>query len=104
MQDQDRLRRDERDVPHWDLECDVLVVGYGCAGACAAIEAAEAGAQVVVLERAGGAGGTSALSGGFLYLGGGTSLQRALGFDDDAENMFKYMMAACGPRRRSPAR
>jgi len=98
MQDQDRLRRDERDVPHWDLECDVLIVGYGCAGACAAIEAAEAGAEVVVLERAGGAGGTSALSGGFLYLGGGTPLQRALGFDDDAENMFKYMMAACGPR------
>jgi len=56
MQDQDRLRRDERDVPHWDLECDVLIVGYGCAGACAAIEAAEAGAEVVVLERAGGAG------------------------------------------------
>jgi len=97
MQEQETLRRDERDVSRWDLECDVVVVGFGCAGACAAIEAAEAGADVVVLERAGGAGGTSALSGGFLYLGGGTPLQRALGFEDDPENMFKYMMAACGP-------
>ena len=97
MQDLDLLRRDERDVSCWDVDCDVLIVGFGIAGACAAIEAAEAGARVVVLDRAGGAGGTSALSGGFLYLGGGTPLQRALGFEDDAENMFDYMMAACGP-------
>lgn len=91
-------RADARDVKHWDVETDVLVVGMGCAGASAAIEAAEAGSDVLALERAGGAGGTSAMSGGFLYLGGGTPLQRALGFEDDVENMFKYMMAACGPR------
>jgi 3-oxo-5alpha-steroid 4-dehydrogenase len=35
-----------------------------------------------VLERAGGGGGTSAMSGGVLYLGGGTALQKACGFED----------------------
>jgi 3-oxo-5alpha-steroid 4-dehydrogenase len=91
------LRRDARDVGRFDLECDVLVVGFGCAGACAAIEAAAAGARVLVVERSGGPGGTSINSGGFLYLGGGTALQKALGYEDSAENMFRYMMAACGP-------
>src|SRR6056297_4271482 len=93
----EQLRRDERDVAAWDHEVDVLVVGYGCAGVCAAIEAREAGARVLVLERAGGPGGTSISSGGFVYAGGGTVLQKALGYEDSAENMFRYMMAACGP-------
>ena len=97
MNDWTGLRRDERDVATWDIEVDVLVVGYGCAGVCAAIEAREAGAEVLILERAGGPGGTSINSGGFLYLGGGTALQKALGYDDSPENMFRYMMAACGP-------
>src|SRR5687767_6627822 len=53
-------------VPHWDLDADVVVVGLGCAGASAAIEARTAGADVVILERAGAGGGTSAMSGGVL--------------------------------------
>lgn len=78
-------------------ETDVLVVGLGCAGASAAIEAARAGARVDVLERAGAGGGSSALSGGEFYLGGGTSVQRGCGFDDDTESMFAYLTAALGP-------
>ncbi len=35
----------------WDMEADVVVVGLGGAGACAAIEAHDAGAKVVVLEK-----------------------------------------------------
>ncbi len=35
----------------WDLETDVLIVGYGGAGAVSAIEAADAGAQVMILEK-----------------------------------------------------
>ncbi len=35
----------------WDQETDVLVIGYGGAGACAAIAAADAGAQVLILEK-----------------------------------------------------
>ena len=90
-------RLDERDVGRWDAEVDVLVVGYGCAGVCAAIEARGADTDVLVLERASGPGGTSINSGGFVYAGGGTSLQKALGYEDTPENMYAYMMAACGP-------
>lgn len=79
-----------------DHEVDVLVVGFGCAGAAAALEAARAGARVAVLDRAGG-GGSSALSGGELYLGGGTPVQRACGFDDDPDQMYAYLYAALGP-------
>ncbi|MEE4492773.1 FAD-dependent oxidoreductase [Streptomyces sp. BE230] len=84
-------------VGHYDAETDVLVVGFGCAGAAAAYEAAAAGADVLVLERAGGPGGSSALSGGELYLGGGTPVQRACGFEDSADDMFAYLDAALGP-------
>lgn len=35
----------------WDREADVVVVGFGGAGACAAIAAADAGASVVLLEK-----------------------------------------------------
>ena len=90
--------RPSAEVASWHRETDVLVIGLGCAGACAALGAAEAGAGVLVLERASGGGGTSALSGGVLYLGGGTPIQRACGYEDDAEQMFRYLMASCGPR------
>ncbi|MFI6517680.1 FAD-dependent oxidoreductase [Spirillospora sp. NPDC050679] len=85
------------EVGAFDHECDVLVVGFGCAGAAAAFEAASAGARVLVLERAGGPGGSSAMSGGELYLGGGTEIQRACGFDDTPDEMFAYLEAALGP-------
>jgi 3-oxo-5alpha-steroid 4-dehydrogenase len=84
-------------VERFDREVDVLVVGLGCAGAAAAIEAAKAGSAVLVLERASGPGGSSALSGGELYLGGGTSVQKACGFEDDSDNMFAFLRAALGP-------
>lgn len=84
-------------VTRYDVETDVLVVGYGCAGASAAFEAASAGARVLVLERAGGPGGSSALSGGELYLGGGTPVQTACGFQDTADDMFGYLRTALGP-------
>ncbi len=85
------------EVASFDHEVDVLVVGHGCAGAAAAMEARRAGASVVVLERASGPGGSSGQSGGELYLGGGTAVQRACGFEDDADNMFAFLSAALGP-------
>lgn len=87
-----------REVARFDDECEVLVVGQGAAGAAAALEARAAGAEVLALERASAGGGTSALSGGVLYLGGGTPLQKECGFEDSPEEMFKYLMASCGPR------
>jgi 3-oxo-5alpha-steroid 4-dehydrogenase len=89
--------RRESEVSRWDAEADVIVVGLGSAGACAAIEAADAGAQVLVLERFSGGGGTTALSTGLIYLGGGTPVQKACGFEDTPEEMYKYLMAASGP-------
>lgn len=86
------------EVQRWDAEADVVVVGFGCAGACAAIEAAEAGADVLLLERASGGGGTSANSGGLIYMGGGTPVQKACGFEDTPDEMFKFLMAALGPQ------
>ena len=90
------LIRDAADVKRWDEEVDVLVVGLGAAGAAASLEAAAQGAETLVLEGASGGGGTSAMSGGVIYLGGGTGLQRACGFEDSAEEMFKYLMASSG--------
>ncbi|MCW2760681.1 MAG: hypothetical protein JWR85_882 [Marmoricola sp.] len=81
------------DVETWSDEVDVVVVGFGIAGACAALEAARGGASVILLERAAEYGGTSAMSGGHFYLGGGTAVQRATGVEDSAEEMFKYLMA-----------
>ena len=70
-----------REVTRWSAETDVIVVGFGAAGASAAIEAARAGAHVALFEATSGDGGTSALSGGEIYLGGGggTPIQRAAG-------------------------
>lgn len=84
-------------VTDWDLRADVVVAGYGIAGVCAAIEAARAGAEVLILERTGGWGGAAAMAGGFIYLGGGTPLQQALGFEDTPENMETFLLAALGP-------
>lgn len=81
------------DVETWSDEVDVVVVGFGIAGACAALEAARAGASVILLERAAEYGGTSAMSGGHFYLGGGTAVQQATGIEDSAEEMVKYLMA-----------
>jgi len=80
---------------HWDIEADVVVVGFGAAGACAALEAAAAGRSVVVLDRFAG-GGATALSGGVVYAGGGTPQQRAAGVTDTAAAMFGYLRTEVG--------
>ena len=81
-----------RAVPSFDLETDVVVVGFGAAGSCAALEARAAGADVIALDRASGSGGTTNLATGHFYLGGGTRPQRANGFEDTADAMFRYLM------------
>ncbi|MEV2223557.1 FAD-binding protein [Nocardia vinacea] len=77
----------------WDVTAEVIVVGFGIAGACAAISAAEAGARVLLLERTGAAGGASALAAGHFYLGGGTPVQQATGYADSVEAMIAYLEA-----------
>ena len=48
----------------WDRAADVVCVGYGGAGAVAAIEAHDAGAKVLILEKMARGGGNTAVSGG----------------------------------------
>ena len=84
-------------ITAWDHEADVVIAGYGIAGAAAAVEAASAGAEVLVLERAGAWGGAASMAGGFVYLGGGTPIQKACGFDDSVDNMTTFLNVAMGP-------
>ena len=79
----------------WDIGADVVVVGFGGAGACAALEASAQGRSVVVLDRFAG-GGATALSGGIVYAGGGTAQQRAAGVTDTAAAMFGYLRTEAG--------
>ena len=81
---------------HWDASADVVVMGSGVAGTAAAIEARRAHAEVLLLEKFHVPGGSSSLSGGVCYMGGGTPLQKALGFSDSIEDMYNYMVAASG--------
>jgi len=80
-------------VKEWSDDVDVVVIGFGIAGGCAAVSAAAEGARVLVLERAAAAGGTTSMAGGHFYLGGGTAVQKATGHDDSPEEMYKYLVA-----------
>ncbi len=79
------------DVERWDDEADVIVVGFGGAGVVASLEALDQGADVLAVDRFGG-GGSTAMSGGTLYAAGSRH-QKAAGFEDTAEEMFKYLSA-----------
>ena len=74
----------------------MLVVGHGVAGGAAAIEAARAGADTLVLERMTRGGGATALSTGLTYFGGGTRVQQACGFRDSVEDMRDSVALAAG--------
>lgn len=78
-----------------ELFADVVIVGFGAAGACAALEAADAGAEVIIVERFAG-GGASAVSGGVVYAGGGTAQQRDAGVDDSVDAMYAYLRLEAG--------
>ncbi|HEY7067721.1 MAG TPA: FAD-dependent oxidoreductase [Chloroflexota bacterium] len=54
---------------HWDLDYDVVVAGYGYAGAMAAMTAHDAGARVALFEKMAHPGGNSILSGGACLVG-----------------------------------
>jgi succinate dehydrogenase/fumarate reductase flavoprotein subunit len=71
---------------NWDVEVDIVVVGYGAAGAVAAIEAAELGKDVLLLEKMPFPGGLSAASAG------------GLRYATNAEDAFAYLKATCAGR------
>lgn len=77
-----------------DTEVDILVIGFGAAGAVAALQAHELGASVLLIDRFDG-GGTTARSGGVVYAGA-TRFQAEAGFDDDIGNMERYLRTEVG--------
>lgn len=84
------------DALQWDIETDVAVIGAGCAGAVAALEAKANGAKVLLVDRFVG-GGASGMSGGIMYYGGGTKYQQQAGYTDTPQIMFNYLKKeTCG--------
>ncbi len=77
------------------MDFDVVVVGSGASGMTAALRAAKSGLTVAVLEKADHFGGTTAISGGGIWVPG--SLQaRAAGLDDSAELARRYVLGVIG--------
>jgi fumarate reductase flavoprotein subunit len=76
----------------WSRTTDVVVVGGGLAGFAAALSAAEAGVQVLLIEKADDVGGSTVLSGGSFAFAD-TPAQQAQGIDDSAERLFDDLMA-----------
>ena len=70
---------------------NVIVVGAGMAGLCAALEAAQTGAKVLVLEKERAIGGSSLLSGRFMAFAG-TDLQDNTGIADSSELLIADML------------
>jgi len=72
---------------NWDVEADVVVVGFGAAGVAASVTAHDLGAEVVILEKApeGEHGGNTRVAGqGYLN-------------PSSAEDAAAYLTALCGP-------
>lgn len=88
----ERARPEAKDETY---DVDVVVVGGGVAGLSSAIEAAENGADVLILEKQGIVGGATTRSGGKL-MANGTDVQKAAGIEDSNELMFDYLKGIGG--------
>ncbi|MCA1433221.1 FAD-dependent oxidoreductase [Bradyrhizobium sp. BRP20] len=76
-------------------ECDVLVAGSGCSGMSAAITARHRGLDVLIVEKEQRFGGTTARSGGWLWIPG-TSLAKAYGIEETPEQARTYLRHEAG--------
>jgi len=85
---------------HWDLETDVLVVGSGGAGLMAAIVAHDSGAKVVLIEKSAKVGGTTAVSGGVVWVPNNHHMPE-VGITDSREEALAYTLRLADAR--SPA-
>lgn len=77
----------------WDESADVVIIGSGFAGLAAAIEAKQAGASVMILEKMKGYGGNSIISDG-MVAAAGTPMQEKAGTKDSPDLMYQDMLKA----------
>ncbi len=75
--------------------CDVLVIGSGAGGLSAAVTARHHGLEVIVAEKAAVFGGTTALSGGWLWIPN-HPLQKQIGITDSIEDASTYLLHEAG--------
>lgn len=78
-----------------DEDFDVLVIGAGACGLCAAIAAHDAGLTVGIVEKMERPGGNSALSTGSVPAAG-SRFQQEAGITDDAQTYFRDLMGIAG--------
>ena len=76
-------------------DLDILVIGAGACGLCAAIAAHDQGLSTAIVEKMDRPGGNSALSTGSVPAAG-SRFQREAGIADDAETYFRDLMAIAG--------
>ncbi|MBL8567626.1 MAG: FAD-dependent oxidoreductase [Phreatobacter sp.] len=77
------------------VDCDVLVVGSGAGGLAAAVASAARGLKVIVAEKAPYVGGTTALSGGFLWVPN-NPVSRRDGIEDTVDAVRTYLRGEAG--------
>ncbi|MEG1870075.1 MAG: FAD-dependent oxidoreductase [Oscillospiraceae bacterium] len=77
------------------MKTDIIVIGSGIAGLAAAVEAKYCGADVILVEKQGVTGGSSALCGGKI-IASGTKMQKAQGVLDTPEMLFDFLKGSAG--------
>ena len=87
--------------PDREIDCDVLVIGSGASGLAAAVTAAHFGLKVVVAEKAPVFGGTSAWSGGWLWIPRNPLAVEA-GIDEPTDGPMQYLRSELGNRSGDP--
>ena len=76
----------------WDQTTDVLVVGSGGGGMTAALMARDRGADALLMEKSGLYGGSTAMSGGSIWIPNNHLMKRA-GLSDSPEEALAYLKA-----------
>ncbi|PTN49719.1 FAD-binding dehydrogenase, partial [Achromobacter xylosoxidans] len=79
----------------WDKEVDALVVGSGAGGMAAALTAREEGLDVLLVEKTGRIGGSTAISGGALWIPLNAQTEAA-GHPDSFEKVWTYLEQTVG--------